>query len=99
MIASPLPLQCGGIEAVCAAMTAHPASAMVQLAALLCLIPLALENHMMQVGGCGRVGMGVGAAGGEEGKAGWEGGCASNQAARGAWVQQFPCLAAVYDIG
>ena len=31
-------------------MARHSDNGMVQLAALLCLIPLALENHMMQVG-------------------------------------------------
>ena len=38
-----------GVEAVVAAMTRFPHQATVQLSALLCFIPLALENVMMQV--------------------------------------------------
>lgn len=38
-----------GVEAVVAAMKRFPQQATVQLSALLCFIPLALENIMMQV--------------------------------------------------
>lgn len=38
-----------GVEAVVAAMDLDPADTTLQLAALLCLIPLALDNSMMQV--------------------------------------------------
>ena len=38
-----------GVEAVVAAMRRFPHQATVQLSALLCFIPLALENIMMQV--------------------------------------------------
>ena len=39
-----------GVEAVVAAMRNFPLHPMVQLSALLCMIPLTLENAMMQVG-------------------------------------------------
>lgn len=38
----------GGVEAVVGSMTAFPANALVQLSALLCLIPLALDNASLQ---------------------------------------------------
>ena len=41
-----------GVEAVVAAMERFPMHPMVQLSALLCMIPLTLENAMMQVGCC-----------------------------------------------
>ena len=41
-----------GVEAVVAAMERFPMHPMVQLSALLCMIPLTLENAMMQVGWC-----------------------------------------------
>ncbi|KAJ9531607.1 hypothetical protein QJQ45_015078, partial [Haematococcus lacustris] len=42
----------GGVEAVAAAMKLHTQDAGLQLAALACLVPLALENSMMQASCC-----------------------------------------------
>jgi len=41
-----------GVEAVVAAMTLFAHQTTVQLSALLCFIPLALENIMMQASSC-----------------------------------------------
>ena len=43
-------LQACGVEAIAQAMDLHADSVMVQAAAMLCLIPLTLDNAMMQVG-------------------------------------------------
>ena len=43
-------LQAGGVEAITEAMESFPGNLMIQLAALLSLIPLTLDNCMMQVG-------------------------------------------------
>ncbi len=48
------PAQVGGTEAVVAAMQLDPHDPTLQLAALLCLIPLTLDNSMMQVRGGGQ---------------------------------------------
>jgi hypothetical protein len=41
----------GGVEALTAAMAVYPHSSLIQLSSLLALVPLALGNPMMQVGG------------------------------------------------
>ena len=38
----------GGVEAIVSCMTGFPGNALVQLSALLCLIPLALDNPSLQ---------------------------------------------------
>jgi hypothetical protein len=49
-----VPLQAAGVEAVAAAMLRDPQDVSLQLAALMSLIPLSLENSMMQASGVGQ---------------------------------------------
>jgi hypothetical protein len=76
----------GSVEVIAAAMRAFRGSAMVQLSALLAMIPLALENAMMQAH-LTQVGPGLGGeggGGGQGGAGGWvQAACQSPASGRG----------------